>query len=113
MIVKAAYGYDVSKEDDPLLQKFEELASQFAKVGETGGTIIDFIPSRRYSHYSSLPSHLTKIRSYLRHRTVRYVPTWLPSWVPGVSVKRYAQHVRAFMEEVMVAPIVELKRKKV
>ena len=110
MIVKAAYGYDVSKEDDPLLQKFEELASQFAKVGESGGTIIDFIPSRRYSQHSTLLSHLSKIRCY---HTVRYVPTWFPSWFPGVSVKRYAQHVRAFMEEVMVAPIVELKRKKV
>lgn len=44
---------------------------------------------------------------------VRHLPMWLPSWVPGISIKRQAIRTRELIEEVMSTPLENLRDKKV
>ena len=107
--MKVAYGHTVAADHDPLLEKFERAGNMIAEAGESGGNIIDFFPFRQsFSNRFSI-----SFTDESLSKTVRHLPLWLPSWVPGVAVKRHAFQTRDLMREIMDSPIESLKEKKV
>ena len=49
----------------------------------------------------------------IKHLLVRYIPGWLPDWIPGVTTKRHAVRTRALIQEVMTIPLEALRDRRV
>lgn len=104
------YGDSVISADGTLLRKFKQAAAMITEVGDAGGTIIDILPACQSLNF--VP-HLidTTLTTYVR--LVRHVPTWLPTWFPGVTVKRHALQLRDLLDEIKNVPVEELRAKRV
>ena len=67
---------------------------------------------------SALPVSLSSDEMFrsskrIKHLLVRYIPGWLPDWIPGVTTKRHAVRTRALIQEVMTIPLEALRDRKV
>lgn len=104
------YGDSVISADGTLLRKFKQAAAMITEVGDAGGTIIDILPACQSLNFVL---HLidTTLTTYVR--SVRHVPTWLPTWFPGVTVKHHALQLRDLLDEIKNVPVEELRAKRV
>ena len=83
VILKVAYGYQITSNDDPLVHLLEKTFPLMASITTPGKYLVEFLPIRMY-----FPIYSCKVW-FTIHSTVRFIPDWFP----GAGFKRRAKEV--------------------
>ena len=83
VILKVAYGYQITSNDDPLVHLLEKTFLLAASIIIPGKFLVEFVPIRMYFF------HIFIKEWFDIHPTVRF----LPDWFPGAGFKRQAKEV--------------------
>ncbi|PCH39549.1 cytochrome P450 [Wolfiporia cocos MD-104 SS10] len=79
ILMEIAYGHTVTSAEDPLLSFAEETLDYISSYGHPGAAVVDYFPLLKY----------------------------IPSWMPGMGFKRYANRVRRRVGQMLDAPFQE------
>jgi hypothetical protein len=96
-IIKAAYGYQVSANDDYIVRIIEEAFEDFTAIQAPGRFLIEFFP---FCAFNLLIIFNLSYWCCLRLRVVRFIP----SWFPLAGFKRYAKVAKKKMDRVQEVP---------
>ncbi|THH01886.1 hypothetical protein EW145_g6841 [Phellinidium pouzarii] len=91
-ILMATFGHEVVSENDPYVSLVNRTTKMSTEAGSPGGTFIDLFPARALLHFLQL-----------RH---------LPTWLPGMGLKRHALKTAELVGEVMEMPLREIQEKR-